>query len=73
MKLLDLKPGTIVNVNYGQIHGRARVMGISSIPQAVIGRGVIISTEGIYGFDKDEYPFEAMVVFECYLTIEDEQ
>jgi hypothetical protein len=71
MKLLDLKPGSIVNVNCGSIHGRARVMGFSAIAQVPVGRGIIISTEELEGIDKNEYPYEAMAIFETFLTIEE--
>jgi hypothetical protein len=72
MKLLNLKPGTIVNVKvHDIISGTARVMGISSGPIVPIGRGIIVSTENLEGFDRSIYPYECMVVFEQYLTIED--
>lgn len=63
------KDGQTVNFDNGSISGQGRIIGASTIEQAVIGVNYIIDVEeSNVELPNDTYPFKVISIFECHIT-----
>lgn len=63
------KDGQVVKFDNGLISGQGKIIGASSIGQAVNGVNYIIEVEeSSVELPNDTYPFKVISMFECHIT-----